>query len=134
MLQCVVAQQLVDVTRESLTEVPSSIPNWIPKFKSSVPGSNNTPNRVTYIFTQSIVFPKPYAQSYIYVQCLCFSGKRLFELPDKLLSSWGLTEDKILSWANLWWTQGNKEATNYIPKFVLYPSKSRFSIYEDLHA
>ena len=55
-----------------------------------------------------------------------FSGKRIFELPDKLLSSWGLTENKILSWANSWWDQGKKESTNYIPKFVLYPSKPRF--------
>ena len=47
-------------------------------------------------------------------------------MPDQLLNSWGLTENKILSWANSWWSQGSKDPTNYIPKFVLYTSKSKF--------
>ena len=51
------------------------------------------------------------------------SGQRILGLPNKLLDSWNLKEEKIVDWANSWWRHGQNEPNNYIPKFVLYQSE-----------
>ena len=60
---------------------------------------------------------------FLAVKSVDASGQRILGLPNEILDSWDLNEEKIVDWANSWWSHGQNEPKNYLPKFVLYQSE-----------